>query len=238
MSASIASRIKTLGFVGADLKGLCQTAAYEALQRQVVNLAQVPDRLVVSNCDFESALKQIQPAVLRSLTVQAPQVEWSEIGGLETVKSTLQEAVAGALNDRELYAHAKAHAPRGILLSGPPGTGKTLLAKAIATAAQANFIAINGPELLTKWVGASEQALRQIFAQARQVAPCVIFVDEIDTLAPARGNYQGDSGISDRMIGQLLTELDGIQSSDGILLIAATNRKEFSRSCLAALWPD
>jgi transitional endoplasmic reticulum ATPase len=216
---------QTLGFVGADIKGLCQTAAYEALQRQVVNLDQVPDRLVVSSIDFETALKQIQPAVLRSLTVQAPQVKWSEIGGLETVKATLQEAVAGALNDRELYAHAKAQAPRGILLSGPPGTGKTLLAKAIATAAQANFIAINGPELLTKWVGASEQALRQIFAQARQASPCVIFIDEIDTLAPARGNYQGDSGISDRMIGQLLTELDGIQSSDGILLIAATNRK-------------
>ncbi|WP_225882651.1 AAA family ATPase [Thalassoporum mexicanum] len=214
-----------LGFVGADIKGLCQTAAYGALQRQVVNLAQIPDRLVVNNQDFTDALKQIQPAVLRSLTVQAPQVQWSEIGGLETIKNTLQEAVAGALNDRELYDHAKAQAPRGILLSGPPGTGKTLLAKAIATAAQANFIAINGPELLTKWVGASEQALRQIFAQARQVAPCVIFIDEIDTLAPARGNYQGDSGVSDRMIGQLLTELDGLQSSDGILLIAATNRK-------------
>jgi transitional endoplasmic reticulum ATPase len=181
----------TLGFVGADIKGLCQTAAYEALQRQVVNLDQVPDRLVVSSIDFETALKQIQPAVLRALTVQAPQVKWSEIGGLATVKTTLQEAVAGALNDRELYAHAKAQAPRGILLSGPPGTGKTLLAKAIATAAQANFIAINGPELLTKWVGASEQALRQIFAQARQASPCVIFIDEIDTLAPARGNYQG-----------------------------------------------
>jgi transitional endoplasmic reticulum ATPase len=153
-------------------------------------------------------------------------VQWSEIGGLEQVKQTLQEAVAGALLSPELYAHTRARAPRGILLYGPPGTGKTLLAKAVATEAKANFIAIAGPELLTKWVGASEQAIRQLFAQARQASPCVIFIDEIDTLAPARGSYQGDSGVSDRTIGQLLTELDGVKSAEGILLVAATNRKE------------
>lgn len=214
------------GFVGADIKGLCQTAAYKALKRQVPNLAQVPDQLVVTATDFEQSMAEVQPAVLRSLQIQSPNIRWSEIGGLEPVKQTLQEAVAGALLDPELYAHTRATAPRGILLYGPPGTGKTLLAKAVATEAQANFIAIAGPELLTKWVGASEQAIRQIFAQARQASPCVIFIDEIDTLAPARGSYQGDSGVSDRVIGQLLNEIDGMQSAEGLLVIAATNRRE------------
>jgi transitional endoplasmic reticulum ATPase len=214
------------GFVGADLKGLCQTAAYRALQRQVTNLQNIPDNLEVSQADFDVAIAQVFPAVLRSLQIQSPQVNWSEIGGLHQVKLTLQESVAGALLSPELYAHTRARAPRGILLYGPPGTGKTLLAKAVATEAKANFIAIAGPELITKWVGASEQALRQLFSQARQASPCVIFIDEIDTLAPARGSYQGDSGVSDRMIGQLLTELDGIQSAEGLLLVAATNRKE------------
>jgi transitional endoplasmic reticulum ATPase len=217
---------RALGFVGADIRGLCQVAAYKALQRQVPDLSQIPDDMQVAKEDFDYALIQVKPAVLRSLQIQSPQVQWSEIGGLEQVKQTLQEAVAGALLSPELYAHTRARAPRGILLYGPPGTGKTLLAKAVATEAKANFIAIAGPELLTKWVGASEQAIRQLFAQARQASPCVIFIDEIDTLAPARGSYQGDSGVSDRTIGQLLTELDGVKSAEGILLVAATNRKE------------
>ncbi len=217
---------RALGFVGADLKGLCQTAAYRALQRQVPDLNAVPATLHVSQADFEAALSAVRPAVLRSLHVEVPSVRWSDIGGMEAIKQTLQEAVAGALIDRELYARARARAPRGILLSGPPGTGKTLLAKAIATEARANFISIAGPELLTKWVGATEQAIRQLFAQARQASPCVIFIDELDTLAPARGSFLGDSGVSDRAIGQLLVELDGLQSAEGILAIAATNRKE------------
>ncbi|ELS31019.1 MULTISPECIES: AAA family ATPase [Pseudanabaena] len=215
------------GYVGADIKGLCQAAATNALRRQVASLAEIPDRLDVDREDFEVALKQIKPAVLRSLQIQVPKVQWSEIGGLAKVKQTLQEAVAGALVDPALYAHTLAKATRGVLLYGPPGTGKTLLAKAIATQAQANFIAVAGSELLTKWVGASEQAIRQLFAQARQASPCVIFIDEIDTLAPARGSYQGDSGVSDRVIGQLLTELDGLQSTEGLLVIAATNRRDF-----------
>jgi len=214
------------GYVGADIKGLCQVAATNALRRQVASVADIPENLNVNRQDFETALKQVQPAVLRSLQIQVPQVQWSEIGGLAKVKQTLQEAVAGALVDPALYAHTRAKAPRGVLLYGPPGTGKTLLAKAIATQAQANFIAIAGSELLTKWVGASEQSIRQLFAQARQAAPCVIFIDEIDTLAPARGSYQGDSGVSDRVIGQLLTELDGLQSAEGLLVIGATNRRE------------
>jgi transitional endoplasmic reticulum ATPase len=214
------------GYVGADIKGLCQVAATNALRRQVASLAEIPDNLDVNREDFEFALKQVQPAVLRSLQIQIPKVQWSEIGGLTKVKQTLQEAVAGALVDPVLYAHTRAKAPRGVLLYGPPGTGKTLLAKAIATQAQANFISVAGSELLTKWVGASEQSIRQLFSQARQAAPCVIFIDEIDTLAPARGSHQGDSGVSDRVIGQLLTELDGLQSAEGLLVIGATNRRE------------
>ncbi len=214
------------GYVGADIKGLCQVAATNALRRQIADLTDIPDGLDVNYVDFETALKQVQPAVLRSLQIQVPKVQWSEIGGLAKTKQTLQEAVAGALVDPALYAHTHAKAPRGVLLYGPPGTGKTLLAKAIATQAQANFIAVAGSELLTKWVGASEQAIRHLFAQARQAAPCVIFIDEIDTLAPARGSYQGDSGVSDRVIGQLLTELDGLQSVEGLLVIGATNRRE------------
>ncbi|MFZ4557996.1 MAG: AAA family ATPase [Pseudanabaena sp.] len=218
---------RAYGYVGADIKGLCQVAATNALRRQVATIADIPENLDVNREDFEVALKQIQPAVLRSLQIQVPKVQWSEIGGLVKVKQTLQEAVAGALIDPALYAHTRAKAPRGILLYGPPGTGKTLLAKAIATQAQANFVSVAGSELLTKWVGASEQSIRQLFAQARQAAPCVIFIDEIDTLAPARGSYQGDSGVSDRVIGQLLTELDGLQSAEGLLVIGATNRRDF-----------
>lgn len=218
---------RAYGYVGADIKGLCQVAATKALRRQVASVADIPENLDVNREDFEFALKQVQPAVLRSLKVQVPKVQWSEIGGLAKVKQTLQEAVAGALVDPALYAHTRAKAPRGVLLYGPPGTGKTLLAKAIATQAQANFISVAGSELLTKWVGASEQSIRQLFSQARQASPCVIFIDEIDTLAPARGSYQGDSGVSDRVIGQLLTELDGLQSAEGLLVIGATNRRDF-----------
>ncbi|NMF57824.1 AAA family ATPase [Pseudanabaena yagii] len=218
---------RAYGYVGADIKGLCQVAATNALRRQVASVADIPENLDVNREDFEVALKQVQPAVLRSLQIQVPKVLWAEIGGLAKVKQTLQEAVAGALVDPALYAHTRAKAPRGVLLYGPPGTGKTLLAKAIATQAQANFISVAGSELLTKWVGASEQSIRQLFAQARQASPCVIFIDEIDTLAPARGSYQGDSGVSDRVIGQLLTELDGLQSAEGLLVIGATNRRDF-----------
>jgi transitional endoplasmic reticulum ATPase len=216
-----------VGMVGADLKALCQTAAYTALRRQVPNLqTPAPATLTVNQADFQQALKTVKPSVLRSVQMEVPTVAWDEIGGLETVKQILQESVEGALLYPELYQHTGAKAPRGILLWGPPGTGKTLLAKAVASQANANFIAINGPELMSKWVGASEQAVRELFTKARQAAPCVIFIDEIDTLAPVRGQFQGDSGISDRLVGQLLTELDGLQGCTNVLLIAATNRPE------------
>lgn len=217
----------SVGMVGADLKALCQKAAYTTLRRFLPTLdSPAPKSMRVTQADFLQAIKQIKPAVLRSVEVEAPNVAWDQIGGLEAVKQALQESVEGALLYPELYHHAKAKAPRGILLWGPPGTGKTLLAKAVAAQGRANFIAVNGPELMSKWVGASEQAVRELFAKARQSAPCVVFVDEIDTLAPARGSFQSDSGVSDRVVGQLLTELDGLHDCQNVLLIGATNRPE------------
>ncbi|MBD2260875.1 AAA family ATPase [Pseudanabaena sp. FACHB-2040] len=214
-----------LGLVGADLKALCQKAAYLSLRRHIPTLSgPVPETMTLCQDDFLQAIKEIKPSVLRSVEVQSPDIAWDDIGGLVAVKQTLQESVEGALLYPELYAQTGAKAPRGLLLWGPPGTGKTLLAKAVASQARANFIAVNGPELLSRWVGAAEQAVRELFAKARQAAPCVVFVDEIDTLAPARGQYMGDSGVSDRVVGQLLTELDGLQGCKNVLLIGATNR--------------
>jgi transitional endoplasmic reticulum ATPase len=218
---------RTVGFVGADLKAVCQKAAYTALRRQVPSIdVQIPETMTINQSDFLQALKEIKPAVLRSMEVEVPHVAWEDIGGLETIKQTLRESVEGALLYPELYLQTKAVAPRGILLWGPPGTGKTLLAKAVASQARANFVGVNGPELLTRWVGSSEQAVRELFAKARQADPCVIFIDEIDTLAPARGTYSGDSGVSNRVVGQLLTELDGLESGANILVIGATNRPD------------
>ncbi|MBW4693137.1 MAG: AAA family ATPase [Lyngbya sp. HA4199-MV5] len=217
---------RSVGMVGADLKALCQKAAYTALRRFVPSSnSPIPATMTVTQADFLHAAKQIKPAVLRSVEIETPNVAWDAIGGLDDLKQTLQEAVEGALLYPELYHHTKAKAPRGILLWGPPGTGKTLLAKAVASQARANFIAVNGPELLSKWVGASEQAVRELFAKARQAAPCVVFIDELDTLAPARGGH-GDTGVSDRVVGQLLTELDGLHECPNVLLVGATNRPE------------
>ncbi|UBF28072.1 AAA family ATPase [Kovacikia minuta CCNUW1] len=217
----------SVGMVGADLKAICQKAAYTALRRQVPSLQEpLPDGMSVNREDFLQALKQIKPSVLRSVEVESPNIPWDQIGGLEEIKRTLQESVEGALLYPELYQRTGAKAPRGILLWGPPGTGKTLLAKAVASQARANFIAVNGPELLSRWVGAAEQEVRELFAKARQAAPCVVFIDEIDTLVPVRGQFQGDSGVSDRVVGQLLTELDGLQECLNVLLIGATNRPD------------
>ncbi|MEH1869796.1 MAG: AAA family ATPase [Nostoc sp.] len=216
-----------VGFVGADLKAVCQKAAYTALRRQIPSIeGQIPENMSVNQADFLQGLKEIKPAVLRSVEVEVPHIAWEDIGGLDKIKETLRESVEGALLYPELYLQTKALAPKGILLWGPPGTGKTLLAKAVASQAKANFISVNGPELLTRWVGASEQAVRELFAKARQAEPCVVFIDEIDTLAPARGSYNGDSGVSDRVVGQLLTELDGIEVGSTILVIGATNRPD------------
>lgn len=217
----------TVGMVGADLKAVTQKAAYLALRRQVPNLSDpVPPSLSIGQADFMAALKEIKPSVLRSVEIESPEISWSQIGGLTDIKRTLQESVEGALLYPDLYQRTGAQAPRGVLLWGPPGTGKTLLAKAVASQARANFIAVKGPELMTRWVGAAEQAVRDLFYKARQASPCVVFIDEIDTLAPARGKFTGDSGISDRVVGQLLTELDGLQDCGTVLLIGATNRPD------------
>ncbi len=217
----------TVGMVGADLKAVTQKAAYLALRRQVPNLNDpIPDRMTIEQNDLILALKEIKPSVLRSVEVESPEISWSQIGGLVEIKRVLQESVEGALLYPDLYARTGAQAPRGVLLWGPPGTGKTLLAKAVASQARANFISVKGPELMTRWVGAAEQAVRDLFSKARQASPCVVFIDEIDTLAPARGKFTGDSGISDRVVGQLLTELDGLQDCGSVLLIGATNRPD------------
>lgn len=217
----------SVGMVGADLKAIVQKAAYIALRRQVPTLsAQIPDTLTITQPDFLAALKEIKPSVLRSVEVESPDVSWSQIGGLVEIKRILQESVEGALLYPDLYARTGAKAPRGVLLWGPPGTGKTLLAKAVASQARANFISVKGPELMSRWVGAAEQEVRELFTKARQASPCVVFIDEIDTLAPVRGKFTGDSGTSDRVVGQLLTELDGLQECGTVLLIGATNRPE------------
>ncbi len=217
----------SVGLVGADLKALCQKAAYLALRRQVPSLSSpVPDVLTVTQAEFLEAIKAIKPSALRAVEVETPHVKWHDIGGLDDTKQVLQESVEGALLYPDLYRSTGAKAPKGILLWGPPGTGKTLLAKAVAAQARANFISVKGPELMSRWVGAAEQAVRELFTKARQASPCVVFIDEIDTLAPARGQASGDSGVSDRVVGQLLTELDGMQDCPNLILIGTTNRRD------------
>jgi len=223
----------SVGMVGADLKAVCQKAAYTALRRLVPTpTSPTPEAMTLCQADFLQAIREVKPAVLRSVEIECPNVSWEDIGGLDEIKRTLQESVEGALLYPDLYQRTGAKAPRGILLWGPPGTGKTLLARAVASQARANFIAVNGPELLSRWVGAAEQAVRELFGKANQAAPCVVFIDEIDTLVPARGRFSGDSGVSDRVVGQLLTELDGLQNRPDLLLIGATNRPDALDSAL------
>ena len=181
------------------------------------------DKLIVTMQDFEDALKDVMPSAMREVYLETPDVKWSDIGGLEGVKKELQEAVEWPLKYPDLYDKIGYSMPKGLLLYGPSGTGKTLLAKAVATESEANFISVRGPELLSKWVGESERGVREVFRRARQAAPCVIFFDEVDALAPTRGTG-GDSMVTERVVSQLLTELDGIQSLQGVVVLAATNR--------------
>ena len=227
----------THGFVGADLAALVREAAMHALRRFLKehNISidssepvseELLDKLKVNMKDFLDALKEIRPSALREIYVEIPNVRWKDIGGLESVKQELREIVEWPLRYPEAFARLGIDAPRGVLLYGPPGCGKTLLAKAVATESEANFIAVKGPELLSKWVGESERAVREVFRKARQSAPTIIFFDEIDALAPRRGIYVGDSGVSERVISQLLTEMDGLQSRGDVVVIAATNRPD------------
>jgi transitional endoplasmic reticulum ATPase len=223
----------THGFVGADIAALVREAAMNALRRYLPEIdlekevipAEVLEKIKVSREDFANALKTIQPSALREVVLEVPNVKWTDIGGLEAVKQELMEAVEWPLKYPEVFKRLGIRPPRGILLYGPPGTGKTLLAKAVATESQANFISVKGPEVLSKWVGESEKAVREIFRKARETAPCIIFFDELDSIAPRRG-FHTDAGVTDRIVNQLLTEMDGIQSLKGVVVLGATNRPD------------
>ncbi len=224
----------THGFVGADLAALAREAGMRALRRVLPELdleveaipAELLNKIEVNNDDFLDALREMEPSAMREVMVESPNVKWDDIGGLADVKQQLVESVEWPLTYAKLFTHMDAKAPKGILLFGPPGTGKTLLAKAVATESQANFISIKGPEFLSKWVGESEKAVRETFRKARQAAPAVIFLDEIDSIAPARGGLSSDSHVTERVISQILTELDGLESLNSVIVIAATNRPD------------
>ncbi|MDI9620116.1 MAG: CDC48 family AAA ATPase [Candidatus Nezhaarchaeota archaeon] len=224
----------THGFVGADLAALCKEAAMKVLRRYLpkIDLSQeripleVLEHIEVTMQDFLEAYKEVTPSALREVYVEIPSVTWSDIGGLEQVKQELKEAVEWPLKHPEAFKRMGIKPPKGVLLYGPPGCGKTLLAKAVATESEANFISVKGPEIFSKWVGESEKAIREIFRKARQAAPCVVYFDEIDALAPIRGLGFGDSAVTERVITQLLTEIDGLQSLDNVIMLAATNRPD------------
>jgi transitional endoplasmic reticulum ATPase len=185
------------------------------------------EKLIITMSDFENAVKEVTPSAMREVYLEPPDVPWSEIGGLDDIKRELQEAVEWPMRFPDMYRQLGHAIPKGILLHGPSGTGKTLLAKAIATESEANFISVKGPELISKWIGESERGIREIFRRARQASPCVIFFDEIDSIAPVRGGgMEGGGGHSstERVVSQLLTEMDGIQEMHGVVVIAATNR--------------
>ena len=223
----------THGYTGADLAALVKEAAMNALRRVLdkVNLErdeippEVLEELRITMNDFIKALRDVSPSGLREVLVEVPEVHWDDIGGLEDVKQQLREAVEWPLKHPEVYEKMGIRPPKGILLYGPPGCGKTLLAKAVATESEANFIAVKGPEILSKWVGESERAIREIFKKARTYAPAVIFFDEIDAIAPIRGMY-GDTAVTERVVSQLLTEMDSIESLNNVIVIAATNRPD------------
>jgi transitional endoplasmic reticulum ATPase len=221
----------THGFTGADLNALCREAAMAALRRQLPELslgsgpvgAEALMAMEVKMPDFREALCEVAPSGLREVSVEVPNVRWDDVGGLDSIKTALREAIAWPLSQPALFERIGLQPPRGILLYGPPGNGKTLLVKALASQSAINFISIKGPELLSKYVGESEQGVRELFARARHAAPCVVFLDEVDALAPKRGQ-DGRSPVTDRVVSQLLTELDGVEALGDVWVIAATNR--------------
>jgi transitional endoplasmic reticulum ATPase len=227
------------GYVGADLEYLCKEAAMKCLRRLLPELnledeklpPETLDKLIVNGDDYQNALREITPSGMREVFIENPDVSWDEVGGLENVKRELQEAVEWPMKYPTLYSKLGHRMPRGILLHGPSGTGKTLLAKAVATESEANFITVRGPELLSKWVGESERGVREIFRRARQASPCVIFFDEIDSIAPVRG-VGGETAVTERVVSQLLTELDGIETLHGVVVLAATNRADMIDTAL------
>lgn len=224
----------THGFVGADIASLTKEAAMNALRRIRPELdledeeidADLLESLRVTKRDFREALKGIEPSALREVFVEVPDVTWQDVGGLEDTKERLRETIQWPLEFEQVFEHMDLEAAKGVLLYGPPGTGKTLLAKAVANEADSNFISVKGPELLSKWVGESEKGVRDIFSKARENAPTVIFFDEIDSIATERGQHTGDSGVGERVVSQLLTELDGLEQLEDVVVIATTNRPD------------
>jgi transitional endoplasmic reticulum ATPase len=224
----------THGFVGADIEQLAKEAAMNALRRIRPELdleedeidAETLERLGVTESDFKNALKGIEPSALREVFVEVPDVTWADVGGLGDTKERLREAIQWPLEYPEVFARMDMQAAKGVLMYGPPGTGKTLLAKAIANESQSNFISVKGPELLNKYVGESEKGVREVFEKARANAPTVVFFDEIDSIAGERGQRSGDSGVGERVVSQLLTELDGLEDLEDVVVIATTNRPD------------
>jgi len=226
---------QTHGFVGADLAALAREAAIRALRRYLPDLSEhldaeeipqeILDTLKVYASDFRSAQRDVGPSAMREVMLEVSHVKWQNVGGLETAKTEVREAVELPLTDRQKFEDLGIQPPRGILLYGPPGTGKTLIAKAVASESGANFIPVRGPQLLSKWVGESERAVREVFKKARQVAPSIIFFDEIDALAPARGT-NSDSHVSDNVLNQILTEMDGLEELKDVVVMGATNRPD------------
>jgi transitional endoplasmic reticulum ATPase len=224
----------THGFVGADISAVCREAAMSALRRYLPKIdleseiidPELLEQIEVTQEDFEDALKEVLPSGIREVFVEVPNVPWDKVGGLDNLKQQLIEAVEWPISNPSIFSRMGITPPKGILLYGPPGCGKTLLARAVATESKANFISIKGPELLSKWVGESEKAIREIFRKAKMASPCIIFFDEFDSIAPSRGRHTSDSGVTEKVLSQFLTELDGLEVMKDIVVIAATNRPD------------
>ena len=229
----------THGFVGADIESLTKEAAMKALRRYLpeINLDEedIPpsliDRMIVKREDFTGALSEVEPSAMREVLVELPKISWEDVGGLEEAKQDIKESIEWPLTAPERFTRMGIDPPKGVLLYGPPGTGKTLMAKAVANETNANFISIRGPQLLSKWVGESEKAIRQTFRKARQVAPTIVFFDELDALAPSRSKDHGNN-VSERVVNQLLTELDGLEEMENVMVVGATNRPDMIDSAL------
>ena len=222
----------THGFVGADLEVLSKEAAMKSLRRILPEIdydeekisSEILEKIQITSDDFRDALKEVSPSALREVQVQVPNVSWDDVGGLDELKEELREVVEWPIKYKDAYDYVDVESPKGILLHGPPGTGKTLIAKALAKMTESNFISIKGPELLSKWVGESEKGVREIFRKARQAAPCIIFLDEVDALVPRRGSGGSDSHVTENVVSQILTEIDGLEELNNVLIIGATNR--------------
>ena len=222
----------THGFVGADLEVLSKEAAMRSLRRILPEIdldeekisSEILQKIQITDNDFRDALKEVRPSALREVQVQIPNVSWDDVGGLNELKEELKEAVEWPIKYKDAYDYVDVESPKGILLHGPPGTGKTLIAKALAKMTESNFISIKGPELLSKWVGESEKGVREIFRKARQAAPCIIFLDEVDALVPRRGSGGSESHVTENVVSQILTEIDGLEELNNVLIIGATNR--------------